>query len=251
MSSVRLLACFWLAIACGAPNEPPRAPAPTRPVAATSAESPPPAPPPVKASFEVVMVDDSVDRLVVSPDAELPAGVTLFEEHPTWSLLEGQPDLHAALLRPKISESLAQMLVRIEPWLRTFPLSPDARFGWEELEKPDEATGEPVFSGWRSYILYGAPVLTGSDIASVKIEPDWQDGYALAVRLTPNATERFRIATRDHRKQRMAITLQGLVLSAPIIESEIRGGQVQVSLGSHRELADAERFAKLLTGAKE
>ena len=256
------LGCLSVAIACTAPPAPPaqpRALRPAAPAAAASDEQPGHTPDPAPAAaarvaqttFEVVLIDDSTDRVVVAPDAELPEGVTLFEEHVTWSRVEAQPDLHSVLLSPRADESLALALARLEPWLHAFPLPPGARFGWEQApDAGDHATAAPAVKRWRSLILRGAPVLTTSDIVNVTNSPTPESGPAITIELYPDARERFRVATRDHIRERIAILLDGVIESAPIIQSEIRGGQLQLRLGRAHDPADVERLIESLRAAK-
>ena len=197
-------------------------------------------------SFELVLIDDSKDRFVVAADAELPAGVTLFEEHATWNLRDGQPSLHGVLLTPQGGESREQALTRIGPWLGGFALPPDARLGWHKSYKRDEPD-KPVFQGWYSCVLRGPAVITATDIASVAGQPDAEGGPRVTIQLTAPGAERLRVATRDHVKQRMAIIFEGLVTSAPIIMSEIAGGKVQILLGEGDGPAEVDRLVEKLT----
>jgi hypothetical protein len=200
-------------------------------------------------SFEVVLIDDTTDCFVVSSEAELPGGVTIFEERISWTGHNGQPNLHSVHVSPQPGEGLAGALLRIEPWLQSFKLPADTRVGWQAVTSYDEAVGKPVFTGWRSFILRGAPVLTERDIARAAAAPDFDGGRFVAITLSPAAADRFRMVTRAHVRQRIAILLDGQVESAPIVMSEIGGGELRIALDEGKSPAEIEGLVKSLSGA--
>ena len=195
------------------------------------------------------MVDDSTDRFAIPAGSELPEGVALPEEHITWSRLENKPVLHFVHLLPRSDDDLSHVLARVDPWLRRFALPADARLGWQGFYQYHDGSLEPAFGGWRSFVLRGAPLITERDIASVSAERGDDGAWGLAIQLTATARERFRIATRDHVRERMAIMLEGMVSSAPIIMSEISGGKVHLLLDESSDTADAKRLVKILSAA--
>jgi preprotein translocase subunit SecD len=54
-------------------------------------------------------------------------------------------------------------------------------------------------------------------------------GYDILIKLTPESADTFRKITRDNVGRRLAIVTDGVVLAAPIIRSEIPGGQAMIS----------------------
>ena len=77
------------------------------------------------------------------------------------------------------------------------------------------------------------PVLFGSGgVASVRDGSDQNGNAALDVNLTPAAAELFGAYTTDHVGEQLAIVLDGRVVTAPIIQSAITGGQVQITNAS-------------------
>lgn len=59
--------------------------------------------------------------------------------------------------------------------------------------------------------------------------------------LTPEGGERFRQATAANVKRRLAIVVRGRVESAPVIQQEIRGGHVLITMGA---MPESEQKAK-------
>jgi hypothetical protein len=248
-----LLSCVSLAAACAAPRAQ-SGRASTAPAAISSVQQPPgeQRPPSAAAArrrpnFEALMIDDSADRFVVPAGSELPEGVTLEEEHITWGTQASHPRYHFVHLLPRPGEDLAHALASIDAWLRGFELPADARLGWQEIRRLDETSGKQVSDGWRSLVLRGPVLITDADFLSVSAQPGYGGGSELVIVLSPDATERFRIATRDHVQQRIALVVEGLVSAAPIIISEIPGGKLHLLLDDSKDVAEVVRLVKLLT----
>ena len=71
------------------------------------------------------------------------------------------------------------------------------------------------------YLLHASPVIEGRDIARATPEPDQFGSPAVRVVFSPEAGERFRRFTAAHVGDRLAIVLDGEVVSAPSIQGEI------------------------------
>ena len=77
-------------------------------------------------------------------------------------------------------------------------------------------------------------VLTQDDVASATLDagPD-QDGkpqpYAM-IQLKPDATERFRIWTKQNALRRIAIAVDDNVIMSARIQEEITGGKISIAL---------------------
>ena len=79
--------------------------------------------------------------------------------------------------------------------------------------RTDRSTGESV-------ALIGEPVITNEDVQSVKlIVEDGREG--LSIKLTNEGAAKMRRATRLNLKKKMAIVIEGEIISAPVIQSEI------------------------------
>jgi hypothetical protein len=207
---------------------------------------------PASASFELSLVDDRERFTNVDEDA-LPAGVSVSDS----DLLVNRDQVtlrsHYVRLVPRDGESFAQAHARIESWLRSITLEPGERLAWEALEETDE-TGKSRIAAYRSYVLH-PPTLTASDVTSVTTAAAPDGGTGVAIHFTEAGTERFRLLTREHLKQRIAIAVDGMVTSAPIVQSEISGGTVQLTLGirdtAAEQRAEAEALVRSLTKTTE
>ncbi len=88
-----------------------------------------------------------------------------------------------------------------------------------------ERAGQPV----TLYKLEKVPAIEGSDIAAVEESKDEFDAPRLILVLTPAGTSRFASFTGKHVGEQAAIVDSGVVVSAPIIQSAIPGGKLQVT----------------------
>jgi preprotein translocase subunit SecD len=101
-------------------------------------------------------------------------------------------------------------------------------------------------------VVKSPPVLTEQDIFGAMAMPDeYTGGWYVAVTLTEDARERFRIATRENIERRIAIVIDDMVESAPIVKSEIGGGHISITMGAgalEKQKADADSLARALSG---
>ena len=68
----------------------------------------------------------------------------------------------------------------------------------------------------------------------------------VAITLTPEAGERFRIVTAERVNQRIAILLDGRINSAPVVRTEISGGRLSITMGAgdpDKQLKEAQSLA--------
>jgi SecD-like export protein len=77
------------------------------------------------------------------------------------------------------------------------------------------------------------PVLFGSEgVASIRDATDQNGNPALNVNLTPAAAQLFADYSTNHIGEQLAIVVDGRVVSAPIIQAPITGGQLQITNAS-------------------
>jgi preprotein translocase subunit SecD len=94
------------------------------------------------------------------------------------------------------------------------------------------------------------PALFGSDgIADASVGADQTGQRVVTITLSPAAARLFGTYTATHIGEFLAITLDGRVISAPTIQSEIRGGSVEISKNGTAGgwgLAEARTFAAFI-----
>lgn len=80
----------------------------------------------------------------------------------------------------------------------------------------------PVGTEPRVVYLHDGVVVTNDDIvAATVVAAPPGDRFVVALRLSPGGSERLRVATRGHIGRPVALVLDGLVLMAPTVRSEI------------------------------
>jgi len=75
------------------------------------------------------------------------------------------------------------------------------------------------------------PLFPGSEVSSASIGQDTTGGLTVNFQLRDTGANLFADYTRDHIGQYFAIVLDGRVVSAPVINGAIPGGQVQIEAG--------------------
>ena len=113
---------------------------------------------------------------------------------------------------------------------------------------PCTTTGEPLFTGpgeddqQRCYRLGPAaldrPMLTRAAVGS--------SGCEVEIHLAPDDASRFETITSESLGRRLALVLDGEVLSAPTVSAVIEGGEICISGGF--DPGDAQRIVDRLTG---
>jgi len=107
-----------------------------------------------------------------------------------------------------------------------------------ELEIAPDADGagpSTTEQGWRSYYLHGRAEVTGQDIEDSFVANDPQDGRPIvSVTFNDVGAGKFRQLTGRNIKRRMAIVLDDIVKSAPVIQAEI-GKRCTITLGGFRD----------------
>jgi hypothetical protein len=227
MRGVGLLLALFMLSCAGA-----RRPAPPKPEGApvvASASTPIVAAPQVAArnDFEMALIDDTERLTALEHVLEVPAGVSLVEE----LFYTGEGEMR----RPRFvrlvlqeGEILEQALHRIASWLASARLPAERRLMWGPLLEAD-ANDQQQLVGYRSYVLF-PPSIVASDVAEAFVaeEPDY---VGVAVQFSPKAAVALETLSREHRKERLAIVIRGLVQSAPVIQAEITGGRALVTPG--------------------
>jgi preprotein translocase subunit SecD len=76
------------------------------------------------------------------------------------------------------------------------------------------------------------PIITISDFDKIKLKKT-NYSYVLEIDLKRAAVEKFRIATAAWVHKKMALIVEGEVISAPIVNSEIANGKVWLTNGTY------------------
>ena len=115
---------------------------------------------------------------------------------------------------------------------------------------------EPIALGqdpmMRTYTLNGEVQLTGDDLVNAQValgSPENPRPF-VSLEFSPTGGRRFGELTTNNVGRRMAIVLEDIVDSAPVINEPITGGRAQISMGGNRTreemVADANQLALVL-----
>jgi preprotein translocase subunit SecD len=107
-------------------------------------------------------------------------------------------------------------------------------------------------SYYRTYLLKKKTVLTGEYISEVQSLVDPRDNSPyVALNFTTIGSEMFATLTEQNKHRRMAIVLDNMVDSAPIIQDKIAGGRASITLGAgtYQEKVKKAEMLKVLLKA--
>lgn len=190
------------------------------------------------ATLQIIAIDDRshvLSRVVhndVPPDIELET-----EDVPVGVDQNGQAntrDNTYAVAHARAGESAKQTRARLLQWLTHFNLPAGEHFAAQDVYAPLPDASRLVRSGARSYVLEDPPVITSADIAHVEAIAAEAPVPMCEVRvsLTDGGAKRFLDATRRLVQRRMAILVDGVVKSAPVVMSPIPGGHLIITVGN-------------------
>jgi len=98
---------------------------------------------------------------------------------------------------------------------------------------------------WRTYLLNSRADVTGEDVKDAFTSFDSENGKPyVSLTFNQKGAEKFGRLTGRNVKRRMAIVLDDRVESAPVIQSEIGGGNCQITLGGTRDYNETMQEAK-------
>jgi hypothetical protein len=223
-------------------------------VAAWPAPAPPPRGP-VRADALLLLEVNDDDDLVPSDVADVPKGVSIKIENAPVGPGRTKANHFAQIMASGAADlgpSRGRLLAWAEPLAAARGLS--VRAGAVEELDPENERYEQI--GWRTYLVRGAPVLDARDVKDADAMAPDNRGTTLAswtvrVALGEAGAERFRAFTAAHVKRRLAIVVDGRVESAPVIQTEIPGGVVSITMGAgapEEQQAQARRLADRLMG---
>lgn len=183
------------------------------------------------------------------------------------------PDEVADALQPHVLELSFTVELDEDPLRGALPTVPSGDYGsgrirgWRGpcdeiehmLDEPPPGCDVPAFEGpgdpdyqpdCTLHCLEPELVLSTADVESARVVADPQMGAPIVTaQLTSPAARRFGDATGRHIHRALAIVVDGEVVSAPIVQSRIDGGRIQVTLGDGRNLDAQRREAEALARA--
>lgn len=118
------------------------------------------------------------------------------------------------------------------------------------FERPRSITGETTAENKIPYLLFSKIEVTGDDLQDAQVQMDQETQRPnVGFSLNPRGATTFDKLTADHIGERLAIVLDSIVHSAPVIQSRIGGGRGQITLGAgggEQALKEAKDLAIVL-----
>jgi len=188
------------------------------------------------AQLEFKIVDETSDYFSkLAERSDKPESISL--EIDTY---EGKDGL---VTRPYLQGTDREELKR---FLDTNPPPADRTVGVQEWK--ENSTAQPVFRAW---LLDRRTPITGDSLTDAFVAFDnEQNNYYVAMKFDKKGAVIFEKLTRENTKRKMAIVLDDVVDSAPIIQGPIPGGNAQITLGGYKSqeeiLADAKALSIVL-----
>ena len=187
------------------------------------------------AQLEFKIVDDTNAYFAdISKKGDKPEDVSL--EYDNYQGYEGN-----AIQRPFLE---AKDKKALEAFLGTHPPPADRVVGIQEFRDRPDDTIPPVYRTW---LLDRKTPLTGDSLvdAYVNFSSD-ENQYAVSMKFDQKGGTIFEKLTRNNTKRKMAIVLDEVVDSAPIIQGPIPNGTAQITLGGAKTQDEILKDAKAL-----
>lgn len=199
-----------------------------------------------RAKLTIVRVDDEADPLGTERPPPL-AGMSI-------SLVREQ---HSSQGRARRPTTFAQIDIPLGP---TQKEATDRASAWlADIQKPAgtrfvlgerfaDGDGPPTKLLLRSYLLTGEPAITTLDVEDATVDRQRDTNQpSVRVKLSPEGSKRFGDVTREWQGKRLAILLDDVVRSAPLVMSAIEGGQLSITLRNDVTAeAEAQKLAEAL-----
>ena len=133
-------------------------------------------------------------------------------------------------LRYKEGEKFSEYVAKINEYAKDkIPANTEIAF---QREHHKGAAADGAFSR-TPYLLFSKGEVTGDDLKDAFVQMDPQDNRPeVGLSFNAKGADKFEKITGENVHKRMAITLDGIVHSAPVIQTRIAGGRAQITLGT-------------------
>ena len=133
--------------------------------------------------------------------------------------------------------SLVSISSFAEPTGSAITLKETIDFDLRLVSESETALKRPSWDGSTTYYLQAEAIITADQIAQVT---RGEDASKLNITLTPKGAQLLAEMTSKHVNAKLAISVEGKVINAPVIREKISGGKLQISLGANaKELIKA------------
>ncbi len=193
------------------------------------------------ARLEFKIVDD--ENNFVQTLTDLPEGIQRSSE--VVSAGTENPNATSSYLWAEGEDARIKLSKYVESLKPRFPEGRELTLG--PLERDPEGKGKAAKEAWRTYLLNARADVTGEDVKEAFTAFDQENNKPyVALNFNPKGADKFGRLTGRNVKRRMAIVLDDVAKSAPVIQQEIGGGRCQITLGSmqaYNQVLGASRTA--------
>jgi preprotein translocase subunit SecD len=203
------------------------------------------------ARLDFAMVDDDANPLKAVPDADLPSGIAVYAETipAGFDAAGNKRSASVSFLRvgdPRGGGALAE-------YAKKLLVPAGEHIVLQALTQFDPDTSRSTDSGWRTLLVKDGAVLGGENVDEASVQPPkdiGRDGYGVLVKFDAAGAAALASASAANVNRRMAIVLDGVVETAPVIRAPIPGGYATITMGAgdpEKQLHEARQLETRLT----
>ena len=187
------------------------------------------------ARLEFKVLDEEGSSFLTSL-TDLPEGITVASESAPAG--ENRPSVQSNYLRssaPECGENDDECVsarIRLQEYIETLDVDDSHQLVISEVEASDRDSEEDLAEEvWRTYYVHRTTNVTGEDLDDAATSFD-QEGPHVSLRFNATGAVEFEEMTGRNVNRRMAVVLDDVAASAPVINQRIGGGSAKITLGS-------------------
>ena len=124
------------------------------------------------------------------------------------------------------------------------PEDREVLFGKTEARGSEEADGGSASDeAWRGYLVFATTEVTGEDVKDAYVSTDQQQRPVVILEFNSDGADAWARLTGANVQREVAIVLDNVIESAPVIQDRIGGGVTQITLGGYRSYDQLSREA--------
>ena len=113
----------------------------------------------------------------------------------------------------------------------------------ESADDSEGAAGPVSDEAWRGYLVFETTEVTGEDVKDAFVSTDQQQRPVVILEFNSDGADAWARLTGANVQREVAIVLDNLIESAPVIQDRIGGGVTQITLGGYRSYDQLSREA--------
>ena len=190
------------------------------------------------ARLEFKVLDEEGTSFLASARDTVPDGITVeVESAPAGETNPSVSSTYLLSRGPACAETdreCVSVRQRLTQFIETLEVPDDHQLVLAQLSPADFDDLGPDEEAWRTYYVWRTTNVTGEDVedALVSFDPSEGNRPVVSIQFNSAGATKFEDMTGRNVKRRMAIVLDDVANSAPVIQARIGGGRAQITLGS-------------------